>query len=89
VKYDAITQSASSYRSVYGSEVANALAYGVPGKIYTIKDKYGYPNKKTPVFRKTYGPVGIEEGILNGNTGDTGPTGPRPPCECSSYGIRH
>jgi hypothetical protein len=44
-----------TYRTTYGSEVANALAYGVPGKIYTIKDKYGYPNKKTPLFCKASG----------------------------------
>ena len=76
VKYEAITQSAASYRGVYGAGVANAMAYGVPGNIYTIKDKYGYPNKKTPVFCKPYGPVGIYETVAVGNTGDTGPTGP-------------
>jgi hypothetical protein len=55
VKYDAITNSGLSYHNVYGSGVANALAYGVPGNIYTIKDKYGYPNKKTPLFCKASG----------------------------------
>jgi hypothetical protein len=58
VKYDAITNSALTYRNTYGSAVANALAYGVPGDVYTLKDKYGYPNKKTPLFCKTYGQVG-------------------------------
>ena len=49
-KYDSISNSSSLYRRAYGSSVANALAYGVSEAGYTIKDKMGYPNKKTPMF---------------------------------------
>ena len=52
VKYDTITRNGLSYQIPYGPEVAHALAYGVPGNAYTLKDKYGYPNKKTPVLCK-------------------------------------
>ena len=51
-RYNAITNSAASYRNALGQSVANALAYGVPANGYTIKDKIGYPLKKTPTFRK-------------------------------------
>jgi len=47
-KYNTITDAAASYRTSYGLHVANALAYGVPANGYTVKDKYGYPNKSTP-----------------------------------------
>jgi hypothetical protein len=47
-RYDSITDSTANYRNAYGLQVANALAYGVPENGYTIKDKIGYPNKKTP-----------------------------------------
>jgi hypothetical protein len=50
IKYDTITRNGLSYQSAYGPEVAHALAYGVSGTVYTLKDKYGYPNKKTPVL---------------------------------------
>lgn len=52
LKYDSITNSTKNYRDAYGSEVANALAYGVGSYGYTIKDKIGYPNKCTPKFPK-------------------------------------
>lgn len=52
LKYDSITNSTKNYRDAYGSEVANALAYGVSSYGYTIKDKIGYPNKCTPKFPK-------------------------------------
>jgi hypothetical protein len=51
-KYDAITTSGSSFRSAYGAQTANALAYGSSMYGYTVKDKYGYPTKKTPTFSK-------------------------------------
>lgn len=47
-RYNTITDAAASYRTAYGLHVANALAYGVPANGYTVKDKYGYPNKSTP-----------------------------------------
>src|SRR6056300_145036 len=53
LKYNAITDSASSYRNSFGPHVANALAYGVPANGYTVKDKLGYPLPKTPTFTST------------------------------------
>ncbi|MDC1151771.1 hypothetical protein OAS95_04310 [Pelagibacteraceae bacterium] len=53
LKYNAITNSASSYRNSFGQHVANALAYGVPANGYTVKDKLGYPLPKTPTFTST------------------------------------
>lgn len=49
-KYDTITTNGSIYTKAYGLSVANALAYGVPQNGYTVKDKIGYPIKKTPTF---------------------------------------
>ena len=53
LKYNTITTNAGVFQtSVYGSAVANALAYSTVGTTYTLKDKMGYPNKCTPVFNK-------------------------------------
>lgn len=52
VRYNAITENASVFYNALGKEVGNALAYGVPDNGYTIKDKIGFPLKKTPVFSK-------------------------------------
>jgi len=51
-KYDTITSVGASFRSAYGNQTANALAYGSSMYGYTIKDKIGYPAKKTPTFPK-------------------------------------
>ena len=51
-KYNSITNSSAAYRTAFGGAVANALAYGVPSNGYTVKDKIGYPMKKTPTFTK-------------------------------------
>jgi len=51
-KYNSITNSTAAYRTAFGGAVANALAYGVPSNGYTVKDKLGYPIKKTPTFSK-------------------------------------
>lgn len=51
-KYNSITNSSAAYRTAFGGAVANALAYGVPSNGYTVKDKLGYPMKKTPTFSK-------------------------------------
>jgi hypothetical protein len=48
LKYDTVTNSANAFMSAYGKQTANALAYGVPGPGYTLKDKVGYPAAKTP-----------------------------------------
>ena len=53
MRYDTITNSASSYRTAFGLHVSNALAYGVPANGYTIKDKLGYPNPNTPTVTTT------------------------------------
>jgi hypothetical protein len=53
IRYDTITNSASSYRTAFGLHVSNALAYGVPANGYTIKDKLGYPNPNTPTVTTT------------------------------------
>ena len=55
VNYDTITRNGLSFQTAFGREVANALAYGVPGNAYTLKDKYGYPNKRTPRFNPATG----------------------------------
>jgi hypothetical protein len=52
LKYNTITNNTYKYQVAYGTAVANALAYGVPEGGYTIKDKIGYPIKKTPTFSK-------------------------------------
>jgi hypothetical protein len=49
-KYDTITTVGSSFRSAYGNQTANALAYGSSQYGYTLKDKIGYPAKKVPTF---------------------------------------
>jgi hypothetical protein len=51
-RYNTINTVAGTMRSAYGDQTANAVAYGVPSYGYTIKDKIGYPMKKTPTFSK-------------------------------------
>jgi hypothetical protein len=60
LKYNAITDNASKYMNAFGSQVANALAYGVPEGGYTDKVKRGYPLKCTPKFNKYY-----KDGVRN------------------------
>jgi hypothetical protein len=55
LRYNTITNSATTYTNAFGKSVANALAYGVPENGYTIKDKIGYPNTATPVISKYTG----------------------------------
>ena len=52
IKYDTITRNGYIYQKTFGSGVAAAMSYGVPGVVYTIKDKMGYPYKRTPIFPK-------------------------------------
>ena len=54
-KYDNITTNGSLFAKPFGKEVANALAYGISENAYTIKNKIGFPLKKTPVFSKYTG----------------------------------
>lgn len=51
LKYDVVTKSANTYMTAYGKHTANALAYGVPGPSYSIKEKIGYTNGRTPVVK--------------------------------------
>ena len=50
LKYDTITSSANSFRTAFGNQTANSLAYGVPnpGPTNNLKDKQGYPNTCSP-----------------------------------------
>lgn len=48
LKYDTVTNSANTFMSAYGRQTANAMAYGVPGPSYTLKDRVGYSNGRTP-----------------------------------------
>jgi hypothetical protein len=56
-KYDTITDIGAKMKSAYGSETANAYAYGVADKQYTKKDIVGYPLTKTPVISKYTGEI--------------------------------
>ena len=56
LKYDTITDMGNTYRVAFdkygnGNGTANALSYGVSPNGYTIKDKLGFPNTRTPVFK--------------------------------------
>lgn len=50
-KYDNITNVGSSFRTAFGKQSMNAIAYGSSEYGYTIKDKIGYPMIETPVFK--------------------------------------
>jgi hypothetical protein len=54
-KYDTITTNGGVFDQAYGRNVANAMAYGVSDSVYSIKDKIGFPVKKTPVIDKYTG----------------------------------
>jgi len=51
LKYDTVTNSANTFMTAYGKQTANAFAYGVPGPKYTLKDRVGYTNGRTPVAK--------------------------------------
>ena len=56
LKYDTITDAGSKLQTTFGKETANALAYSTTdSSIYSLKNKVGYPNKKTPIFSKVTG----------------------------------
>jgi hypothetical protein len=56
-RYDTITKVGNNMKSAYGSATANALAYGVSDHQYTLKDRIGFPLKKTPVISKYTGEI--------------------------------
>jgi hypothetical protein len=49
-KYDTITTVGSSFRSVFGAQTANALAYGSSAYGYTLKERTGFSMRNTPTF---------------------------------------
>jgi len=57
VKYETITRNASEFSNKFGVNVGNAMAYGVKDRVYTVKDKIGFPIKQTPVVDKYTGNV--------------------------------
>ena len=50
IKYDTITRNGYIFQKTFGTGVASAMSYGVSDVVYTVKDKMGYPNKRTPIF---------------------------------------
>jgi hypothetical protein len=65
IKYDAITNNTVPYKKAYGTAVANALAYGISENAYTLKDKIGFPNIKTPGFKKGHQTCESSKCIVN------------------------
>ena len=59
LKYDTITSSANSFRTAFGNQTANSLAYGVPnpGPTNNQKDKQGYPSTCSPVINPRTGEI--------------------------------
>lgn len=55
VKYETISRNGLAYSTAFGSQVGNAMSYGVNSHIYTVKDKIGYPLTNTPVIDKYTG----------------------------------
>lgn len=54
-KYDIITTNGGTFAKPFGKEVANAMAYGISENVYTLKNKIGFPLKRTPQFSKYTG----------------------------------
>jgi hypothetical protein len=57
LKYDTITSNAALLAGAFGPQTANALAYPGPSTTYTLKDKIGYPNIKTPIICQGVNPT--------------------------------
>ncbi len=59
LKYDTITSSANSYRTAFGNQTANSLAYNVPnpGPTNNLKTKMGYPQTCSPVIDPRTGEI--------------------------------
>jgi len=51
-KYNTITNAANTFRSAFGNQTADAVAYGVPPYGYTLKDRVGFPNIRIPTIDK-------------------------------------
>lgn len=55
IKYETISRNGLLYSNALGSQVGNAMSYGVSDHVYTLKDKLGYPATLTPVIDKYTG----------------------------------
>jgi hypothetical protein len=55
LKYNTITNAASSYRTAYGTQTASAYAYGTTptGTLNSLKIKLGFPNTRVPIIKST------------------------------------
>jgi hypothetical protein len=69
LKYETITTNGATFARIYGSQVGNAMAYGVSDQAYTVKDKIGFPLTKTPVIDKYTGELKCR---INGRFGRCG-----------------
>jgi len=63
VKYETISRNGLAFSNALGTQVGNAMSYGVSDHVYTLKDKIGYPVTKTPVIDKY---TGVLKKVANG-----------------------
>ena len=76
LNYTTITSNGALYTKAYGSQVGNAMSYGVASDAYTVKAKIGYPNICVPRFSNIVGEEGFkkcEVSPLNNNAFVPGP----------------
>jgi hypothetical protein len=67
IKYETITSNGKAFATALGAHVGAAMSYGVSDHVYSLKDKIGYPAKKTPVIDKYTGAMRcVENGRLKG-----------------------
>lgn len=57
LKYETITRNSLLTSAALGSQVGNAMAYGVSESVYTAKNKMAYPVPTTPVIDKYTGEI--------------------------------
>lgn len=68
IKYETMTSNGKAFAMALGTHVGAAMSYGVSDHVYSVKDKIGYPAKKTPVIDKYTGAVRcVENGRLKGH----------------------
>ena len=66
IKYETISTNAKNTASAMGAHVGSAMSYGISDRVYSFKDKLGYPAKKTPVIDATGAVRCVENGRLKG-----------------------
>lgn len=72
IKYETITSNGKLFAMALGAQVGSAMSYGVSEHVYSLKDKIGYPAKKTPVIDKYTGALKcVENGRLTGYCAST------------------